>query len=78
MVRASDKPEVTPKQLAALRWFEHYGPVALFGWDAPSPITRRHLLARGLTQQVKGTKTMQFIKYELSQLGRDVLARNRG
>lgn len=77
MVRASDKPEVTPKQLSALRWFEQVGPVGLFGWDAPSAVMRRILLARGLIQESGPRRNMQLIKFEISQHGRDVLARNR-
>lgn len=69
---------LTPKALAALRWFVDHEPVGWFDASAPTPQMRRKLEALGLIEEAGPRHGARVVKFKLSEDGRSALAHEIG
>ena len=66
------KKRITPAAKHALIWFINNGPMGLFGRGDPTLQMVRRLAKDGLIEALP-TQMMQFVKYQITQKGRDAL-----
>lgn len=68
---------MTKKRRLALEWFIANGPVGWFDINAPTDVMRRQLVRDGLLEEAGPRENMRVIKFQISQAGREALAKER-